>query len=158
MIRLSRQGWNNVIIYGVLALFFLFYIAPNHLAMMRSKEQLQAVAPGQRLLQIQFPAVLLKQAGPVWRAESKRVMAPAASAALIQQTVTAWQQLQLPQPQVNDALLAQVCLIDLTLSDEQQVAHWRLLLSEQQYWLESAAGLYAIDAKQALQLCPAEFR
>jgi len=60
MIRLSRQGWNNVIIYGVLALFFLFYIAPNHLAMMRSKEQLQAVAPGQRLLQIQFPAAVLK--------------------------------------------------------------------------------------------------
>jgi len=85
-------------------------------------------------------------------------MTPAASATLIQQTVTAWQQLQLPQPQVNDALRAQICLIDLTLSDEQQVARWRLLLSEQQYWLESAAGLYAINAKQALQLCPAEFR
>jgi len=154
MLQLSRQGWNNIIIYGVLALFFLFYTAPNHLAMLRSKELQQVVAPGQRLLELHFPRAKLKQAGPVWRVEP----ALSLTEGLAEQTVAAWQQLALPAVQNNDRLLAQICVVELTLSGEQERQRWRLLLDDQQYYLESAAGFYPILAEQVLQLCPVALR
>lgn len=154
MLRLSRQGWNNVIIYGVLALFFLFYIAPNHLAMMRSKEMQQVVAPGQRILQLSFARTTLKQAGPVWRTEP----ALALPQGLAEQTVAAWQTLQLGQAQASDHLAAQLCVVELTLSGEQQRQRWVLLLDQQQYYLQGATGYYPLTAEQVTQLCPPALR
>lgn len=154
MLRLTRQGWNNIIIYGVLALFFLFYIAPNHLAMLRSKELQQVVAPGQRLLELHFPRATLKQAGPVWRSEPAALLTDA----LAVQTAATWQQLQLPAAQANEQLLAQICVVELTLSGEQQRQRWVLLLDQQQYFLQGVAGYYPVTAAQAAQLCPPALR
>jgi len=154
MLRLTRQGWNNIIIYGVLALFFLFYIAPNHLAMLRSKELQQVIAPGQRLLELHFPRAVLKQAGPVWRANPALPL----DAEVAAQAVAAWQQLQLPAAQVNERLLAQICVVELTLSGEQQRQRWVLLLDQQQYFLQGVAGFYPLDAAQVNQLCPPMLR
>ncbi len=154
MLRLSRQSWNNLIIFGVLALFFLFYIAPNHLAMMRSQNTVVTVVQaGQRILQLEFPRAVLKQAGPVWRLEP--AMAKVDASTLLE----SWQALQLPLPQQNDALiLAQVCRVLLSKSGEAAPVTWNIMLDQQQWYLQQQQFLFPIDQATADKLCPPSLR
>ena len=154
MLRLSRQSWNNLIIFGALALFFLFYIAPNHLAMMRSQNTVVTVVqPGQRILQISFPRSVLKQAGPVWRLE------PSVDQLDAMTLLEAWQTLQLPLPQQNDTLiLAQVCRVLLSQSGEAAPATWQVMLDQQQWYLQQQQFLFPIDQVTADKLCPPSLR
>ncbi len=154
MLRLSRQSWNNLIIFGVLALFFLFYIAPNHLAMMRSQHTVVTVVqPGQRILQLEFPRAVLKQAGPVWRLEP--MMAGTDANTLL----ASWQELQLPLPQQNkDLILAQVCRVLLSQSGTAAPALWQIVLDQQQWYLQQQQFLFPIDPAMANKLCPPSLR
>ncbi len=154
MLKLSRQSWNNLIIFGVLALFFLFYIAPNHLAMMRSQNTVVTVTqPGQRILQLEFPHAVLKQAGPVWRLE------PAVAEVNANMLLQSWQSLQLPLPQQNDALiLAQVCRVLLSQSGEAAPTTWQIMLDQQQWYLQQQQFLFPIEQATADQLCPPSLR
>ena len=72
--------------------------------------------------------------------------------------VAAWQTLQLGQAQASDHLAAQLCVVELTLSGEQQRQRWVLLLDQQQYYLQGAAGYYPLTAEQVTQLCPPALR
>jgi len=154
MLRLSRQSWNNLIIFGVLALFFLLYIAPNHLAMLLSRDAIVSVVqPGQRILQLQFPNTTFKQAGPVWRLE------PAVTGIDINAVLTSWQTLQLSAPQEHNALiLAQVCRIELSKSGEASPMLWIIALDQQQWYLQHQQFLFPIDQIRADQLCPPALR
>jgi len=154
MLRLSRQSWNNLIIFGVLALFFLFYIAPSHLAFMLSREQtISIVAPGQKLLQLQFPRATLKQAGPVWRFEPQlNLPAP-------ESTLQQWQDFQLPAAKTDGPqILAQVCRVLLYQSGEAQPALWLIAVDQQQWYLQHQQVLFPIDQATADQLCPPSLR
>lgn len=154
MLRLSRQSWNNLIIFGVLALFFLFYIAPNHLAMMRSQNTVVTVVqPGQRILQLEFPRAALKQAGPVWRLE------PAVSGLDANTILNTWQDLQLAVPlQNNSLILAQVCRVLLSQSGEAAPVTWQIVLDQQQWYLQQQQFLFPIDQATADLLCPPSLR
>lgn len=154
MLRLSRQSWNNLIIFGVLALFFLFYIAPNHLAMMRSQNTVVTVVqPGQRILQLAFPQAVLKQAGPIWRLE------PAVMELDATRLLDTWQSLELPLPQQNDSLiLAKVCQVQLSQSGEAATATWQIMLDQQKWYLKQDQFLFPIDQVTADQLCPPSLR
>lgn len=154
MLRLSRRSWNNLIIFGVLVLFFLFYIAPNHLAMMRNQNTVVTVVQaGQRILQLEFPRAVLKQAGPVWRLE------PGVAAVDANSLLQHWQDLRLPIPQQNDALiLAQVCRIQLSQSGEAAPVMWQIMLDQQQWYLQQQQFLFPIDQTTADQLCPPSLR
>jgi len=154
MLRLSRQSWNNLIIFGVLALFFLFYIAPSHLAFMLSRDAaVTMLAPGQRILQLQFPKATLKQAGPVWRFEPQH--SAIAPEILLQQ----WQQFVLPAPQqAGNQILAQVCQVQLYQSGEAAPTLWQLVLDQQQWYLQTQQWLFPVTKATADQLCPPSLR
>lgn len=154
MLRLSRQSWNNLIIFGVLALFFLFYIAPSHLAFMLSKDsQIHLIQPGQRLLQLQFPRATLKQAGPVWRFEPQLDL-PAPETIL-----QYWQSFQLPAATADGTnILAQVCRVQLYQSGEAQPMLWLIAVDQQQWYLQHQQVVFPIDKASADQLCPPSLR
>jgi hypothetical protein len=67
MIRMSRSAWNNVIVFGVLALFLLFYIAPNQMAKFRDQNAQTLVPSNATIVQIRFPRIVLERHGPNWR-------------------------------------------------------------------------------------------
>lgn len=154
MLRLSRQSWNNLIIFGVLVLFFLFYIAPSHLAFMLNRDsEITLVHPGQRILQLQFPQATLKQAGPVWRFE------PQQQAPQPEQLLQHWQQFVLPAPVPEGAqILAQVCRVQLYQSGEAEPALWQIVLDQQQWYLQYQQFLFPINQGIADQLCPPSLR
>lgn len=154
MLRLSRQSWNNLIIFGVLALFFLFYIAPSHLAFMLSRDQtISIVVPGQKLLQLQFPRATLKQAGPVWRFEPQ--LEQPAPDTILQH----WLNFQLPAAKPESPqIVAQVCRVLLYQSGEAQPALWTIAVDQQQWYLQYQQVLFPIDQTTADQLCPPSLR
>lgn len=158
MLRLSRRSWNNLIIFGVLALFFLFYIAPNHLAFMLNQQQplTRLVTTGQRILELQFPVSTLRQFGPGWRFE------PAVANHLVppEHILQQWSDTSLPLavPSDDSQLLARVCLVGLRESGSAQIRYWEFLLSDSQWYLQYQQQLFPISQQTADALCPASLR
>lgn len=158
MLRLSRRSWNNLIIFGVLALFFLFYLAPNHLAFMLNQQQplTSLVTPGQRILELQFPAGTLRQFGPGWRFEPAVTSQPVSAEWLLEQ----WSTITLPPglPVDDSQLLARICLVGLRESGNGEIRFWEFVFGDQQWYLRQQQQLFPLSQQAADALCPPQLR
>ena len=152
---LSRRGWNNVIIYSVLAMLLLFYFAPKHLMTLRQQhlQSFKLVPDGYVLVQLQFDRTDLQQAGPVWRFQPvvDDQINPAELAELWQQTeLKPWpQQIELsPQPIRRVAVL---------LAGDTNVSQWGLYQNGRDFYLKKQGfvDIFQVTTSQAEQLIPA---
>lgn len=154
MIRMSRSAWNNVIVFGVLALFLLFYIAPNQMAKFRDQQAQTLVPSNATIVQIRFPRIVLERHGPNWR------LHPAPTAAVdIPALLQAWQLQPLrPEPVLADAIFATVCQVELLYSGEPQWQQWQLVTDQSQWYLQQQQRIFKIHPKEADALCPQPLR
>lgn len=92
MIRLSRAGWNNVLIFSSLLMIFLFN--GMHLKMFANDDQpqkYQSLLPTeQMILTVDFPNLSVERIGRSWRTVPRSNH----SIEHIQDTLEQWQQLQ----------------------------------------------------------------
>ena len=92
MIRLSRAGWNNVLIFSSLIMIFLFN--GMHLKMFSTEDkpaELQTLLPAeQMILTVDFPNLSIERIGRSWRA----VPNSEHSAEQLYTVLEQWQQLQ----------------------------------------------------------------
>ncbi len=154
MIRMSRSTWNNVIVFGVLALFLLFYIAPNQMAKFRDEQAPTLVPSAASIVQIRFPRIVLERHGPNWR------LHPAPATVVdIPKLLQAWQQQPLrPEPVLADAIFAMVCKVELLYSGEPQWQQWQLVTDQSQWYLQQQQRVFKIHPKEADALCPQALR
>ncbi len=154
MFGLSRTAWNNVIIFGVLALFLLFYIAPNQLAKIRD-EQAQTLIPAHAtIVHMRFPAAVLERSGPQWRFK------PELGIALdISKLLTTWQQQPLrPEPVMPNAIFASVCQVELLYSGEPKWQQWQIVSDQSHWYLQQDEQIFKIHPHEAIDLCPLVLR
>ncbi len=154
MLRMSRSTWNNVIVFGVLALFLLFYIAPNQLAKIRDEQAPTLVPANATIVKLRFPTIVLERHGPNWRLHPT----PAAPVD-IEKLLQAWQLQPLrPEPVLADAIFASVCQVELLYSGEPQWQQWRLVADQSQWYLQQQQRIFKIHPKEADALCPGPLR
>lgn len=154
MIRMSRRTWNNVIVFGVLAIFLLLYIAPNQMAKFRDQHAPTLVPNNATVVQIRFPSIVLERHGPHWR------LHPAPTSAVdIPDLLQAWQLQPLrPEPVLADAIFATVCQVELLYSGEPQWQQWQLVTDQSQWYLQQQQRIFKIHPKEADALCPQPLR
>jgi len=150
MLRMSRRTWNNVIVFGVLAIFLLLYIAPNQMAKFRDEQAPTLVPNNATIVQIRFARIVLERHGPNWR------LHPAPTVAVdIPKLLHAWQLQPLrPQPVLADAIFATVCQVELLYSGEPQWQQWRLVTDQSQWYLQQQQRVFKIHPTEADALCP----
>lgn len=148
--RLTRRGWNNVIVFGVLVLFVLFYIVP-HLLKARSDLPTQLILPHQQYLEFRFPASKLTKVAGVWQFVPVRDVA-------IDPVMQAWQGLQLPAPLTTAPLAAVVCEVELVVSGQAENLRLQLSTAPDGDYLQLATAWYPLPAKLINQLCPVAVR
>lgn len=151
---LSRRGWNNVIIYSVLAMLLLFYFAPKHLMTLRQQnlQSFKLVPDGYVLVQLQFERTALQQAGSVWRFQpvvDDRIN-PAALAEV-------WQQTELkPWPQQIELSPQPIRRVGLLMAGDSTVSHWALYRNGRDLYMKKQGftDIFQVSAQQAEQLIP----
>lgn len=150
---LSRRDWNNVIIFAVLALMLLFYIVPQHLALLKQQQLSEKVVPaGFLLVQLQFTQTNVQQAGVVWHFQPQQQSANSAA-----EIASAWQQLELePElnpPEINSQPVERVVVL---LAGADSAQHWWLFQQQHNYYLQrqGQANFYRLTETQYQQLFP----
>lgn len=93
MIQLSRAGWNNVIIYSMLIMIFLFNGLHHKLISSDDPQAFQSLFPEQAfILTLSYPKVTFERIGTSWRAKFNE---PAHEYPItidkIEQVITHWQ-------------------------------------------------------------------
>lgn len=66
--RLSKRGWNNVLIFGVLLIIFIFNFS-QHLRLSSPKSSQSVISPELTILEIQTPDYVMKRVGRNWSQE-----------------------------------------------------------------------------------------
>lgn len=154
MLKMSRTSWNNVIIFGVLALFLLFYIAPQQMAKLRDEQAPTIVPSTASVVQLRFSSHVLERHGPGWRIHPMPVVEVAIPALL-----NAWQTQRLrSEPALADALFARVCQVELLYSGNPQWQQWQLVTDQSQWYLQHQQALYKLHPFEAEALCPPALR
>jgi hypothetical protein len=151
---LSRRGWNNVIIYSVLAMLMLFYFVPQHLMTLRQQHftSYKLVPDGYVLLQLQFDRTNLQQAGAVWRFQPlvDSQINPSELAEL-------WLQTELkPWPQQIELSTQPLRRVGMLLGTEKSVQQWGLYQNGPNFYLKKQGfvEIFQLTAEQAAQLIP----
>ncbi|WP_018692143.1 hypothetical protein [Algicola sagamiensis] len=89
MLRLSRQGWNNVLIFSMLIMIFLFNGLHHRMLSFESEPQSQQLLPEESmLLTLELPPYSIERIGKAWRIQPGR---KDTSEAELHQLTTAWQ-------------------------------------------------------------------
>ncbi len=90
MIRLSRKGWNNVLIFSTLLMIFLFNGLHQKLFNKLDDEpeiQQNIIPPTELILTLDLPGVSVERIGRSWRTQPEQKV----SAEQLQQIIHAWQ-------------------------------------------------------------------
>jgi hypothetical protein len=88
--RLSKKGWNNVLIFGVLLIIFIFNFSPK-LRLSSSNQQSVVISPGLTIVEIQTPDYVLTRIGRNWQ----RTPNLGLSSEKLQEIVNNWQSVPL---------------------------------------------------------------
>ncbi len=147
--RLSRRGWNNVIVFGVLTLFVLFYIVPHLLK--SSSEHVQLILPHQQYLEYRLPKAKLSNVAGQWQWQP-------ASTVSIDGLMQAWQGLELvaevPEPEIT----ASICQVELVVTGLESNLQLELRTGTNHDYLYFDGHWYPLAAGQINQLCPVQLR
>ncbi len=148
--RLTRRGWNNVIVFGVLTLFVLFYIVP-HVLKGKSELPTQLILPHQQYLEYRFPATKLTNVAGVWQFMPARELA-------VDPVMQTWQRLQLPPAIADVPLTAVVCQVELVVSGQADNLQVQLTTGSDADYLNVGRAWYRLSAGLLNQLCPVSLR
>jgi hypothetical protein len=148
-VRLSRRGWNNVIVFGVLILFVLFYIVPHLLK--GPLQQAQLILPHQQYLEYRFPKAKLSNVAGQWQWQ------PAASVS-IDGLMQAWQGLQLAPDVTEPEITASICQVELVVTGLESNLQLELRTGATADFLHFNGHWYPLAAGQINQLCPVQLR
>jgi hypothetical protein len=88
--RLSKRGWNNVLIFGVLLVIFIFNFSQN-LRLSSSVETQSVIPPDLTILEIQTPDYVITRVGRQWTQQPSVGL----SSEDLQQIVNNWQTMPL---------------------------------------------------------------
>lgn len=151
---LSRRGWNNVIIYSVLAMLALFYVVPEYLLLQRQKDltSLKLVPDGYVLVQLQFDRTNVQQAGPDWRFQP-RVDETLQAAELAE----LWQQTELkPWPKQVELSARPLRRVGVLLAGDHAVQQWGLYQNGPDFYLrkQGFVEIFRVTSEQAGRLIP----
>jgi len=84
--RLSKKGWNNILILGILLIIFIFNFS-HQLGDSSNIEQSSVISPELTIVEIQTPDYVLKRTGRHWQSEPNIGL----SSKQLQQLVNNWQ-------------------------------------------------------------------
>lgn len=97
--NLSRKGWNNVIIFAVFIIIFIFNFSPK-LTLSPKSEQRSVISSELLIVEIKTPDFNIKRIGRAWKSEPDLGLSEQQLALLVQN----WQQLELePQATIKNA-------------------------------------------------------
>lgn len=149
VVRLSRRGWNNVIVFGVLTLFVLFYIVPHLLK--GTQQQGQLILPHQQYLEYRFPKAKLSNVAGQWQWQPS-------SSLSVDSVMQAWQGLQLnaevPEPEIT----ASICAIELVVTGLEANLQVELRTGAAADYLHYNGHWHPLVAGQINELCPVQLR
>lgn len=96
--RLSRTGWNNVIIFAMLLMIFLFNGLHHKLIQSDSPDLIQPILPvNSFVLTLAYPEMKIERVGTSWRAtDMVKASLPPLSAEQLDNLIRVWQQAQAP--------------------------------------------------------------
>lgn len=141
--RLSRKGWNNVLIFGVLFIIFIFNF--GHKLMLSPKVQQRAVIDKNlAIVEIKTPDYKIKRSGRSWQSEPDLGL----SEQQIAQLVHNWQNLKLmTQPTANSTISPYI--IQIYTANQAQPFIVQLFQQEDNYLLQidSTTSLF-LEAQQ----------
>lgn len=149
--RLTRVGWNNVIIYGVMVLFILLYIVPQELAKHSNAPATRLIEPHQQFLSYQFPQATLTQVAGQWQFQPSQALS-------VDAIMFAWQRLPLQALSVAPDLVARVCQVELVISAQPEPLQVILSTGAEGDYLQQAEHWFQLQPGQLDQLCPPSLR
>lgn len=148
-VRLSRRGWNNVIVFGVLTLFVLFYIVPHLLK--GSQQQVQLILPHQQYLEYRFPKAKLSNVAGQWQWQPATTLS-------VDGVMQAWQGLQLAAAVAEPEITASVCQVELVVTGLESNLQLELRTGASADYLHYNNQWHPLVAGQINQLCPVSLR
>ena len=137
--RLSRKGWNNVLIFAILTIIFIFNFAPK-LTLTTKQQQRTVIDKQLTIVEIKTPDFKIKRVGRSWQSEPNLGLSEQQLALLVHN----WQNLTLPSQTAIDDLTAPYLISIYTASQEQPFII-NLVEQDDNYLLQ-------INATTALQL------
>ncbi|WP_028864635.1 hypothetical protein [Psychromonas aquimarina] len=144
--RLSKKGWNNVLIFGVLLIIFIFNF--SHKLTLSPKVQQRTVIDKQLMIvEIKTPDFRIKRDGRSWLSEPSLGLSEQQLALLVQN----WQSVKLEtQPAVTD--LSAPYNIFIYSADQEQPIIVQLFQHGDNYLLQSDADTSLFLAAEQLPL------
>ena len=145
VIKLSRKGWNNLIIFAMLIMIFLFNGLHHRLGGDDEPVGPQPLLPEQSyILALEYPGMRIERIGTSWRLQAQQdVEQNTKLQAQLQPLIEAWQNMHAPLgAKVNSAPLL---VATLSLAGEPQPwvyvlyqdgAHYQVFDRQQNRWLQ----------------------
>lgn len=135
MIKLSRAGWNNVIIFGVLGFILLINATHDNVFESRDVSTEPSIFPEQAVILTLTinQQIVIERIGKSWRITGAQLPDQ-----LLAQMMLSWHEINAEQVQVDDSdnLDPQLGLIvSLELAGQAQPVVLSLLVEQQQLWL-----------------------
>ncbi|MFT6986873.1 MAG: hypothetical protein ACJAT7_002723 [Psychromonas sp.] len=143
--RLSRKGWNNVIIFAVLIIIFIFNFSPK-LTLSPKSQQRTVISSELIIVEIKTPDFKIKRVGRAWKSEPDLGLSKQQLALLVQN----WQQLKL-EPQATKKNTAPYVIQIYTVNQEQPIIV-QLFQQEDDYLLQIDSAISLFLSAQQLPL------
>ncbi|GAB3038944.1 hypothetical protein [Bowmanella dokdonensis] len=148
MIRLSRRGWNNVLIFATLLLILLFNQSGQFLDDAPPVQSGQLLPDGLPVMKMDFGGHQLERIGPGWRLRPSTN----ASAEQLSEVVNNWQQ-AIAEP-LGPGKLADGLVAVIWLAGEEQGRVFELSQREEGIWLEHRQQLYLLPDQHLSAFVP----
>ncbi|MDX3773483.1 hypothetical protein QE250_05080 [Chromatiaceae bacterium AAb-1] len=154
MLKLSRRGWNNVLIFVVLILMFVLYGIPERIQQQSATGYGYRLVPeNTELLMVAFSRQRLIKAGAQWQLQPASLLHSADA----NQLATAWQHTQLiPAEVTGEHSRVPVAQASVQLAGQTEPVIWLLYPDKPHYLLQQAGSslLFRLDSEQAIILFP----
>ncbi|GAA5135117.1 hypothetical protein [Thalassotalea piscium] len=150
MIKLSRSGWNNVIIFAVMGFILLINVTNKNVFSSKEKQQSEQFVLGKNAVLLTLAIgqeISIERVGRNWRATPERISGQA-----LTQMMRSWQQLEgqvVSEPEGADLKLA--LMITAEVADNPKTINLSLLAtdaellvysSDQELWFALPLALY----------------
>lgn len=152
MIRLSRKGWNNVLIFATLLMILLFNQSGRFLTEGDPSPALTLLPADVPLMKLEFGAYQVERIGQGWRERPPSSLTEAQLMELVDHWLRA-RLMPMAEGQLDSGLV-----VVAWLAGEAQGRIFKLAQREQGVWLEYNQRLYLIENMQMAELVPEALR
>ena len=144
--RLSRRGWNNVLIFGVLLIVFLFNFS-HKLSLSPKVHQRSVVNKNSTIVEIKTPDFTISRIGRTWQSEPNLGLSEQQLTLLVNN----WQNLALDtQPPVSNTVTPYI--IEIYTADQEQPVVVQLYQYGDHYLLQTDPSMSLLLSDQQLPL------